>query len=416
MLLTDDQRDKFFKYSYLETIAIIGSYIGVGYLVNPQDMLMLDSDFSFATILLAIVTLFHGMSSGVFALVLIGITMKLGYEEFNYIYFLRESVLMMIFGEFHYYWTRTIKQHSIEDKFTRQKLSELSKAFYMLKISHDQIEKSYVVKPMSIRNSILAIKEKFDIDNPEIFYQEFLMLLQKTLNIEKAFLLSVKDEEDMTILAQTDRDEMFYEDDLIIQDAKKKKKPIYISSSDSYSGSRYLAAIPVIIEEKLIGVFVISKMPFMSFNKDNLISATILVSYMFDELYKLRILANIDDFLSSFQDNFRFEVYRLHSLNQKFDIESTILIFKSYDKVKTHMLHEAVGANLRSLDLMSYLVTDKFDAVAILFPLADRASVKGFVNRIYNNMHIDSSALVIEQSSFSISDLDLIKLYLDCRR
>ncbi|SFV53833.1 Extracellular Matrix protein PelD [hydrothermal vent metagenome] len=415
MLLTSNQREKFFKYAYLETMAIIGSYIGVGYLINPKDILMLDSEFSFVTILLAIVTLFHGMSSGVFALVLLGTTMKLGYEEFNYMYFLRESVLMLIFGEFHYYWTRTIKQHAIEDKFTRQKLSELSKAFYMLKISHDQIEKSYVVKPMSIRNSILTIKEKFDIDNPEIFYQEFLMLLQKTLNIERAFLLSVEDEESMTMMAQTDKDEIFYKDDLIVQDAMIKKKPIYISSDDLYNGSRYLAAIPVVMEDRLIGLFIISKMPFMSFNKDNLISATILISYMFDELYKLRILNHIDDFLYRFQDNFRFEVYRLYNLNQKFKIESTILIFKSYDKVKTHMLHELVGSNLRSLDLMSYLTTENFDAVAILFPLADRSSVKGFVNRIYNNMHIDSSTLDIEQSSFSISELDTIKLYLECQ-
>jgi len=414
MLLTSKQREDVFKYAYLETTIIIGSYVGIGYLVNSEDILMFESDFSFVSILLAIITLFHGMSSGVFAIVLIGIAMKLGYEEFHYIYFLRESVLMMIFGEFHYYWTRTIRQHAIEDKFTRQKLSELSKAFYMLKISHDQMEKSYVVKPMSIRNSILTIKEKFDIDNPEIFYQEFLMLLQKTLSIEKAFLLSVEDEKNINILAQTDSEEVLYEDDLIIENALKKRMPIYISSDDSYSGSRYLAAMPVIIEDEVIGLFVISKMPFMSFNKDNLISATILVSYMFDELYKLRILENIDNFLSKFQNNFRFEVYRLHGLNQKFGIESTILIFKSYDKIKTHMLHDAVGANLRSLDLMSYLETDKFDAVAILFPLADRTSVKGFVNRTYNNMQIDQDMSVVEQSSFSISDLDLIRSYLEC--
>jgi len=415
MFLTNKRRDNFFKYAYFETIIILGIYIITGYMVDPQDILMFNSDFSFVSILLAIITLFHGMSSGLFAIFLIGVTMRFGYEEFNYLYFLRESVLMMIFGEFHYYWTRTIKQHATEDKFTRQKLSELSKAFYMLKISHDQMEKSYVVKPMSIRNSILAIKKKFDIDNPDIFYQEFLILLQKTLSIEKAFLLGVGDGESIHILAQTDSEEILYEDDLIIEDAKIKKVPIYISSNDSYSGSRYLAAIPTIIDGEMIGLFVISKMPFMSFNKDNLISATILVSYMFDEVYKLKILKSIDGFLYKFQENFRFEVYRLYNLNQEFDIESTILIFKSYDKIKTHMLHEAVNKNLRSLDIMSYLSTDKFDAIAILFPLADRASVKGFISRIYNNIHIDQGKFEIEQSNFSIADLELVKLYLDCK-
>ncbi len=415
MLFTDRQREKFLQYSYLETLIILGVYIGIGYLVDPKDILMIDNDYAFATILLAIITLFHGMSSGVFAMVFIGTTMKFGYEEFNYVYFLREFVLMMIFGEFHYYWTRTVRQHAIEDKFTRQKLSELSRAFYMLKISHDQIEKSYVVKPMSIRNSILAIKQKFDRENPEIFYREFLMLLQKTLSIEKAFLLAIKDEKNINILAQTDSEEILYEDDLLIQNAIEKKVPIYISSGDLYSGSKYLAAIPVTIEDEIVGLFVISKMPFMSFNKDNLISATILVSYMFDEIYKLETLEIMDDFLYKFQDNFRFEMYRLYSLNQKFDTESTILIFKSYDKVKTHMLLEIVGSNLRSLDIMSYIISEQFDAIVILFPLSDRASVQGFVSRIYHKMHIDDDALELEQSTFSISDLDLIKSYLGCQ-
>jgi len=412
MIITSKAREYFFNYPYLETFIIIGSYLAIGYYIDPKDIFMLKYDFSSLTIFLSIITLFHGISSGLLAMMILGVVMKFGYDEFKYLYFLKEFVLVMIFGEFHYYWTRAIMYHSAEDKFTREKLSELSKAFYMLKISHDQIEKSYVVKPMSLRNSILNLKEKFDENKIDIFYKDFLLLLEKTLNIESAFLISIKGNNSMSILAQTDKDEILEKNDLLILDTLKREIPLYVSSDDMYSESRYLAVIPIISNDTNIGLLIISKMPFMSFNKDNLISATILVNYMFDELRKLEIIREIDDFLPTFQINFRFESYRLKELNREYHTESTILIIKSYDKLKTHLMIESVNKNLRTLDVMSSIIGDTLDIIAILFPFADTTSVDGFIKRIYNNAQIGDKDNNVKQSSFSISDISLIEQYI----
>lgn len=417
MLITHSLRENFFNYPFVETILIISIYLSIGYYVNPEDILMLKVDFSFLTIILAIITLFHGISSGLLAILLLGVSMKYGYTESQFFLFLREFILVMVFGEFHYYWSRIISQHATEDKFTRQKLSELSKAFYMLKISHDQIEKSYVVKPMSLRNSIQDIKKHYGKDGSDKFYQDFLQLLQKTLNIESSFLLSVqknKKYNHLEVLAQLQEEESIDTQDLLIQDASKKLMPLYVSSDSAYSGSKYLAAIPAVLRGEIIGMLVISKMPFMSFNKDNLISATILVNYMFDEIHKMSILKNMEGFLPQFQSNFRFESYRLHSLNGVYGTESTMLLFKSYDKLSTHLLRESVEKNLRTLDIMSTIEGEDFDIVAVLFPFADKRSVDGFINRIYSSIDIKKSSNSIKHTSLSIRDIELVRKYIGC--
>lgn len=382
-------------------------------MIDPQDICMLKNQLFFLTIILAVITLFHGISSGLLAILILVVAMKFGYPEFYYEDFLKELALVLIFGNFHYSWNRKLTQCKTKSKFTKQKLSELSTAFYMLKISHDKMEKSYVVKPMSLRNSIRTIKDDFYKDEPNIFYHSFLLLLQKTLNIEKAFLLSVKEGNKMEILAQTDKNALFDEDDLMIQNAYDKQIPLYVSSDDKYNVSKYLAAIPILSNDRIVGILVIENIPFMSFNKDNLISATILVNYMFDEVYKLETLKTLDDLLPEFQENFRFEVHRLFLLSKQFGNNSTVLVYKTDDKLKTHILIEAVNKNLRSLDIMSSASIEEMNIVAILFPFSDTSSTEGFIKRINDSMKVSEDSEIIKHSTFSISEMDLIRSYMD---
>jgi hypothetical protein len=62
----------------------------------------------------------------------------------------------------------------------------------LLKISHDQLEKQYIIKPISIREIIYQIKQKIisNFEEKEIFNMLMNLLLQ-SLNIEKAAFVYV---------------------------------------------------------------------------------------------------------------------------------------------------------------------------------------------------------------------------------
>jgi len=410
MIVTHKAREALFRYPYWETFGIVVLYLLAGYMLDPNDICIIASEFSIMTIILATITLFHGISSGLLAIVLFGLAMKMGYEVFNYFYFLRELVLVLVFGEFHYYWLRTITQLKAQEKYTEKKFTEIGKAFYMLKISHDQIEKSYVTKPMSLRNSIRLIKEGHSSDNIHNSYQNFLSLIKKTLNIELAYLGKINPKGEIEIVAQSPGAASFNSRDLMVVNALGQQKPIFVSSMDSNESSDYLAVIPVISHNKNIGLFAIEKMPFLSFNKDNLIAASILVSYYFDEIYKIESLEEIGEFSQHFDGNFRFELCRLVKLKREFSLNSSLLILKSYNKLTTHLIKEQALGGLRTLDL--YTINDKgaYDIIVILFPFVDQSSIKGFVRRIDE---IDKNQENIQYSSFSISEISLMNAYIE---
>jgi general stress protein CsbA len=407
MLLTGKKRRLIAKYAYLETLIIVGLYLAIGYWIDPQDICLMESSISFLTILLAVVTLFHGVASGLLAVMLIGVAMKFGYTEFSYQAFLALLVLVLIFGEFHYYWKRTISQHQTEAIFTRQKLEEMSKAFYMLKISHDQIERSYIVKPMSIRNSIRLVKEEYNNGERERFYHYFIQMLKENFSVNKAILVKLLPDGKYEILASSQEDEPFDSKDLMVESALKKKTPIYVSSSDRYSASRYLAVLPAIVNDKVIGLLAIESMPFMSFNKDALVSITVLTGYIFNEAHKLFVLQKIKGFLPEFQENLRFETHRLKLIHQNYGVESTLLVFRSRDRLAMHQLKDTIYRNRRSLDIVDDVRFDGVDTIVALFPFADISAVEGFLERIGRHIDLTDGSGTVEVGRFLMSQLDL---------
>ncbi len=404
-------RELIVKYAYLETAIIMVLYFSVGYLTNPNDLCMVSQKISFLTIVMALITLFHGLSSGLLATLLLFVAMNTGYAQFDYAFFLKEFVLVLIFGEFHFYWSRTIEQHRTLAAFTETKLSELSKAFYTLKISHDQLEKNYVFKPMSLRQAIRSIKDGAQAGAEHRTYARFLGLLEKNYMIERSFLLHVDTQ--LSVVAKSENDVKIDLKDLMITEAIEKKMPIYISEHVGTMQSAYLAVIPAVYSHEVRLLLVIEKMPFLSFNKDNLISLSILLSYLYEEFQKVKILDGIRDFFPWFQENFRFELYRLNDLNRIYRIHSTVLVFEIDDPLDAHRLQECISKNLRSLDIMSQVVTPHRILLAVLFPFADEASASGFVKRIFELLHVEEKQY--RYDIFDLSQLSLLQTYIERR-
>jgi len=370
-------------YPYIETIVIVLLFLGIGFWNNPKDICMLESPLFPMTIILAIITLFHGISSGLFAIAVMGIVMKFTYPEFHYEAFLGQMVLVLIFGEFHYYWGRIITDHRTEMLFTKQKLNELSDAFYALKISHDQIEKSYIVKPMSIRNSIRFIKTEFyQQGSRDLFFRKYIQMIEKNFVVKKAVLLNIEEDGTIEQLAISEGADTFNANDPMFTDVLKKKMPAYLGSNNHYGASHYMAVIPVISNNRIVGVLAIEDMPFIAFNKDTLVSITILTNYLFVEEHKLSILKGIPDFIPEFKNDFRFEIHRLFLMSREFNTQTTLMLFRSDDMLAVHMYIDLVKRHLRTLEILDHVTISGVEVVAVLFPFSDPSSVEGFLERL----------------------------------
>ncbi|PHR58939.1 MAG: hypothetical protein COA44_01990 [Arcobacter sp.] len=407
MILTHNLRFEIKKYALLETAILIAVFALIGYFINERDPLLIIYEFSYIIVLLSIITLFHGIQNGLFAIFLIALVMKGFYNEFPLESFLKIFVLVLIFGEFHYYWNRQLLHNKSKNDYLSKKLDELSNAFYTLKISHDQLEKNYVFKPMSVRNSIRQLKDAY-VDNAD-YYQNFLILLQKSFNVSEAEFCSLYKGKLYCMQDKEHKDEIGHGDPMI-QLALQKKTPIYVSSDEVENNSNYLAVVPVVSQSHVQSVLLIKEMPFMSFNKDNLISISIIISYFLDELSKWELIeASTKNPLVD--DDFNFELLRLKKIDDDFDVNSTILVLKSKDKLLAHLIFEKIKDNLRSLDMATSHCVDEVEVIGMLFPFADKASAQGFLVRLLKLLDFNAEDVDLEYSFFDIGELEVAKEY-----
>ncbi len=407
MLLTHKVRQTVSKYALLETAALILGFVLLGYWIEPNDPIMVHYEITYVIITLAVVTLFHGAANGLLAIFLVALAMKYFYVHFPIEVFLKLLVLVLIFGEFHYFWNRKIMQNSSQNDYLGKKLDELSNAFYTLKISHDQLEKNYVFKPMSVRNSIRQLKEAYTQNKD--YYQNFLLLLKKSFSVSDAEFCSVRNGK---VYAITDKNftREIDKSDPMLEMALVKKTPVYVSSESVENNSKFLAVVPVVSENKVQALLLIKEMPFMAFNKDNLISISILISYFLDELQKWKMLEQEHKHVME-DDAFYYELLRLDTIYKEYDVSSTILVLRTTDRLLAHLFLEKIEDNLRSLDMVSSHRFEDKEVISVLFPFADQASAQGFLNRLYKLLKLEEEAIDIERSLFDISELEIVNEY-----
>jgi len=427
--------NKIKKHAYLETTVIVILFLFVGYLTTPNDVCLIQQKIPYLIVVLSILTLFHGFESGFIAMGILSAAMWLFYQKFPYIDFLTLLMMVLIFSEFHYYWTKRIRELKIGDDYKASKLDELSKSFYSLKISHDQLEKNYVIKPMSIRSAIEQIIEKnnhISVDDTTVIdserYKNFMSLLEKSFNLQSGLIIHKLDQiHDKTMTLQNsiithssnyadyDKAEIF--DEYLIAKAIDHKKPIYISdeagnpASKENQDSKFLAVIPSVYNNELIAILAIEKMPFMAFNKENLTSIAILLEYITIEIYKSNILNDSKKLTILKDDNFRYAYNKLNYLYRKYKVNSTVLVIKINNEIQTIKIDETIQKLLRSLDIVTRVKNKDAYYLVLLFPLNDKSVALGFLNRLLDYINNENDK-VYEYMTFDIRQDDLVLKYI----
>lgn len=423
------------KYAYTETLTLVVFFLAIGYIINPKDICLLEHNIPYMMIILSVITLFHGFENGVFAVTLFSFAMWIFYPIFNYIEFLLILLMTLIFSQFHYYWSSRIKQAEVDANYKAEKLSELSRAFFSLKISHDQLEKNYVVKPMSIRNSIkhiLSLNEEIFLDasitdKAKHYQQNFLELLEKSFNIQAAHILYLDNPQnsiDFTALntkmvtvganKNLQREEIL--SNHLVDKSIGRKSPIYISdeagepSAINEFDTKYLAAIPALVNNTIVSLLVIEKMPFMFFNREYLTSITILHEYFALENRKHEVKHHIEGFELIKDADFKFEISRLIGFEKTFKVNSILLVLRTQSELQTQRLNDKLEKILRSLDMATLVEYNEYYFLTILLPLHDKSAATGLLNRL-KNMLDDEKDKKFDSMIFDMEQLELLLKY-----
>lgn len=409
--------DKLHQYAYLETFVFVFGYIGIGYLINPDDICILNGKIAYILILLSIITLFHGFESGMIAITIFAFSIYFGYDEFQYTQFFNAFMMTLIFGEFHYYWKRKLIKSKADTDYNALKLNELSRAFYTLKISHDQLEKNYVTRPMSLRNSMLDIKNLRGSKKEK--FEQFLIILEKSFSVIDADIvydnksaLSLE-QNNIKIIASSNQSDNVRMDDKLLEKCFNIQKPVFVSDED-IEKSDYVAIIPAIDYNYIVALLLIKDIPFMSFNKENLTSIAILFEYFLDEIEKEDFLSKHNEVQFIVDESYRYEYLRMVDMYKLHNIDSSTIVIKTQDEIAVKKLYTLIEKLLRSLDMVTLIQKDGNFFISILFPLADKSASDGFFHRLkLNAKDINLDMKGLEYLTFSSKEIQTYIKYID---
>jgi len=354
------------RKNFLEITLIFVLLFSANYFFEPNDLLYFDKVINIYFYLLVIISLFYGLfPSLIFYLYYFSIEFII-YEKVNFYTLSHYFILLFIFSEFMYYWTKKIEKLTEENKYLKHRIEEVGSAYYLLKISHDELEKNYILKPFSIREVLREIKDL--INSSKDGYELFLTLLKNLFKLEKAGLY-IKENNAFILKSALGENNEIDLDDPLIKEALESYTISYIGHLYDKK-SNYLAVIPIIsLTKELKGIFVIEEIPFFSLTKDNLIAISLFLTYFINMVnivtdYKDMAL---DPFISK-----EIETLRLLSIN--YTIENYVVIFYIRDKMEKAYIQKY----LRGSDIYS----EYLDKLVVILPLTSSLGVMKFIDRL----------------------------------
>lgn len=370
---------------WIEIFAWSSAFILFGYLFKPDDPLFLISEYDILLIYMTIFTLFYGTVVGLSMFALIYAAALNFYDIIPYVKVMEYLIFMLIFGEFHYHWNRRIKIAEESIGYTKNRLRMLSNAFFLTKISHDQLEKGYVLKPITLRNAIVSLNTDYD---QEERYTKFMHYLEHYFLLESAayfYLDGIEIAKKRFEIGKLSID--FDPEHPMIDKMIQTEHAVYVFE-EALNQSDLLVVIPAFDDNGiLIGALVIKEIPFMMFTLDNILKIEVLLNYFEQENQTFNPDSLFESLPISLNKGLLSEVSRMRKLKLKYGIESSLLLIYTRDGSVESSLDHFIRKNLRILDMADKVRygTDHYVFI-FFFPLESISGVISFEERLFANL------------------------------
>lgn len=375
------------KILVAEVILFLLLIVGISYYFSPNDPFLLKTNVFYIYFIylipLIVFSLYYGFLAGFVYLILFIGSFTLFYKYFPTEIFLLSFLILLICSEFYYYWQEKTKRSEEKYKYIEEKLRDLAKEFMILKVSHDQLEKQYILKPVSIRGIIIQIRQQMlEEKNINSVFQNLCSLIIHTFNIERAgfIRISVYEKKYETIFL-TDDDFKIDVDDILIQKALEDKSITFLTYVEK--STKYLAVVPVFINENKAYLFVIEKMDFLSLNLDNLLMISLFISYIANEesfiMKNSKLISKYRDF--SFE--FLKETIRMAEIYENFGLDSSLVVIYVKNYPYKGSFYYFIQKQIRGLDIGDEIYMKQKDLliVPILLPFTPISGAYSFIKR-----------------------------------
>lgn len=382
---------------FIEVIALTLLFVGFGFLFNKTDPLYLNTPYSPIQLLVLVFTLYYGILHGVITFIFIILLSSILYSlsDISLISLGWNLVIVLTAGEFKYYWHKRIDEIEKERIYYEEHINSLRRSYYILKLSHEQLENNFILRPFSMRQLFEELRKKLLITKDEHEIMSFLLnILVQNFNVYRAEIYKGNIDKGFTIIASTDNDlnKKLDMNNTVVKDAIEEENTHYISpklATKFLSQNNEDPVLAVVFTKAYDADYlvVIKDIPFINLNSETLNYIYILLKYIVDDF---EVIRNVDIDTHICDIDFIKELYKMYKLHSEFGTESSVVIFntKTYH---TKEIKEKIEHLVRPLDRICILNDKK---IAILLPLTKRTGAESFINRILTSIDLETIDII----------------------
>ena len=378
-----------------ETVFITAAFLAAGYFFNNHDPFFTRSAFPWFWFAPLLVSLRYGMAPGVVSVSAITLLMLMMIRAgllpytFSSHHILGGLLLTMICGQFTTVWQKRLKRAERLSEHAVERAQQVSRAYFMVRLSHDRLEQNLISKPVTLRQAmvdlrLLLVRHAGAINGKVA--SELLAILSHYCNLDSASIYAVTDGRlSADLVASCGKGAPCDPEDILVGSAMESGNTVYQSVDRMQPGLRssYLVVSPMRSSSgDLMAVLLVSEMPFMALQRENLQIMGVLLSYCVEHAFAAKKAAEILDVYPDCPPTFASELIKMHGLNKELGIDSTLAMLHVHPNPREKEMALSIEQKQRGLDHVWSKKTPAGSVLITLMPFSGVSGGEGYTARI----------------------------------
>jgi hypothetical protein len=386
------------RAQWLEIVLIPLLAMGLAWLASPDDPTLSTKQVPWLWAAPVLIALRYGVLPGLLGSIpilgnwLLADHLGLMPKGFSPEPFFGGGLLVLLCGEFSDVWRDRNLRMEETYLYVTERLSRLTKRHLLLNLSHDRLEQEMLARPGSLRDALARLRAIVIESSPEPSplpgAAGVLQLLSQYVNLESAALYALVPKGSDLVLgervASLGEPLDIAPDDDLLQLAIESGNLAHIASRDVTLErlSNQLVVAPLVAgNNTLIGVLVVTRMPFFSLNVENLQMMSVILAYYADNIRHAPGVHQIQARLPGIPALFAQELARMLVMHKKVGLSSYMVVM-TFDGPRREEIPADFLRIKRGLDLYWQTQIKGIPVIVVLMPFASTAGKDGFLHRI----------------------------------
>ena len=384
------------RWLWVEAIIIPVLGLGLCWLASPEDPFFINKgEFPWTWFAPVLVALRYGVMAGIAssAILLIGwFLLSAPDAAFPKLYFLAGVIMVMIAGEYSTTWRTRLRRVGELNAYLTERFTRIMNQLNVLRLSHDALEHDLITQPATLRDALYELRMLMAVRNPASAgttlpaAQEILVLLAHHCQLEAAAIYEVEGGSYIQRARLGDPPTVKANDSLL-EYALEKRALAHLQTEEMGKDipTEHLVVAPILTSgDQLLGVLIVTRMPFFALNEDTLRTLSLLLGLYADSVVVSdqvgQVMANVPGVTYDFAD----ELVKLMRLQRDYGINSHCVVMQ-------------FGEHPERVDMILFAtrLRRRFDVqwqfgggerqstgIANLMPLASDTAVRGYLERM----------------------------------